>query len=416
MAAVCSVAIRRAPISPIDICHGGFGFLFAAATVAFCAYALWSALPEMQRHYRLESLSGGGATDWFAIAFAALASALFLYLQRGVRRRIGTVTLVLGVMCCATVALVAMSVWMPGASYLLAWPLLALQAAVTTVLVRGPRATPGKLPVMLAGAIPSIVLLAPAVRDLFAAFSLDRMNFPVLLLVTLLGLTGPLLAALALRPVVRVLMLGGAACLGVAHSANVPAVDLPAANDLIYLKDTPSWQAYWVMPPHPLDAWTRQIFPNTMHPYMLPYVLGVGTGPVWYAAAPRNDRIAYPDLLVQKLDDTRERHVEFQLVSKNRAPKITMRIDGAEPRRASVNGSVLTDIKTRHWSLSMYGMGDVPLNFSFDIAGVPGFRVFVQEHIPGLPVEDLPARSPDIKPVLLPMTGKTIASDILLFP
>jgi hypothetical protein len=184
----------------------------------------------------------------------------------------------------------------------------------------------------------------------------------------------------------------------------------------VYFKDTPSWQAFWLYPPVPLDAWTRQVFPNTMHPYQLPYLLGDGSPPVWYAAAKRDDSISYPYLIIEK--DQRSdagRHVEFLLRSRNRAPEILLRMVGAQSLRTSVNGRVLTNSRYRGWKLDLHGMEDRDLRFAFDLVGDPSFMVFIQERIPGIPERHLPVRPAGMRPRLLPQTGTTISADVLLF-
>jgi hypothetical protein len=416
MIGVCCFAIQRTGAYALDITHATFGFTVASAALMFTAHVLWESMPALQHKYTMDALAGGSGAHWYALAFASLAAGLFTWLQRHLRRTVGTPVAAVGVMCYTAVALVLASVLAPGASYVLALPLVAAQVAFcalfsrhVTVFARGRR-----LPIVLAGVAPAVLLIAPAVRDMFVDFSPQRMLFTLALFAVLLGMALLLLAMVARRYVARALVLAGAGCLGIAHSASVPEPELPRPNRLVYFKDTPSWLSFWIMPRGPLDAWTRQVFPNTMHPYVLPYMLGPDSDPVWFAAAPRDDGIAYPKLLIQKVEDGQSRHVQFQLVSKNRAPKVTMRIAGGEPLRTSVNGRWLTD-RVRGWSLTLYGMEDKPLDFSFDMKGVPGFQVYVQEQIPGLPGRGLPPRPAGLKPALLPMTGKTIASDILLF-
>lgn len=417
MLGVCCFAIQRTGAYALDIIHATFGFTVASAALMFTAHVLWESLPALQHKYSLDALDGGRGAHWYALAFALLAAGLFVWLQRNLRRTVGTPTAAVGVMCYTAIALALASVLAPGATYVLAWPLVAAQVAFgalfsrhATVFMRGRR-----LPVLLAGAAPAVLLIAPAVRDMFVDFSPQRMLFTLALFAVLLGLALLLLASVARRYVARALVLAGAGCLGIAHSASVSEPDLPQPNRLVYFKDTPSWLSFWIMPRGPLDAWTRQVFPNTMHPYVLPYMLGPDSDPVWYAAAPRNDGIAHPELLVQKVEYGRWRHVEFRLVSKNSAPKITLRLAGGGTRRTSVNGRTLTGEPTRGWMLTLYGMQDQPLDFSFDMKSMASFTVYVQEHIPGLPEVGLPPRPAGLVPALLPMTGKTIASDILLF-
>jgi hypothetical protein len=418
MVGLCCFAIQRTGAYTLDIVHATFGFTAASAALMFTAHVLWESMPALQHKYRLDALDGGHGAHWYALAFAALAAGLFVALQRHLRRTLGTATAVVGVICYTTIALVVTSELAPGASYVLAWPLFAAQVAFAALLSRHVTvfANGRRLPILLAGAAPAVLLIAPAVRDMFVDFSPQRMLFTLALFAVLLGLALPLLATVARRYVARALVLAGAGCLGIAHSASVPEPALPQPNRMVYFKDTPSWRSVWIMPRGPLDDWTRhQVFPNTLHPYVLPYMLGPGSDPVWYAAAPRIDDIAYPQLRIEKVDYGRWRHVDFRLVSKNSAPKITMRIEGDDTRRTSVNGRVLTGQPTRGWMLTLYGMQDRPLEFSFDMKSMASFSLYVQEQIPGLPEYALPPRPAGLKPALLPMTGKTIASDIVFF-
>jgi hypothetical protein len=418
MVGVCCMAIQRTGCYTLDIVHATFAFTAVSAALLFATHLLWESMPALQHKYSLDALDGGRGAHWYTLAFVSLAAGLFAWLQRHLRRTLGTPTAAVGVMCFTAIMLLVTSTLAPGASYVLAWPLVAAQLAFAallsrhvTVFTRGRR-----LPVLLAGAAPAVLVIAPAVRDMFVDFSPQRMLFTLALFSVLLGLALLVLAAVARRYVARALVLAGAGCLGIAHSASVPEPELPQPNQLVYFKDTPSWRSVWLMPRGPIDAWTKhQVFPNTLHPYVLPYMLGRGSDPVWYAAAPRVDDIAYPQLLIEKVEYGRGRHVEFRLVSKNSAPKITLWIEGDGTRRTSVNGRVLTGEPTRGYSLTMYGMQDRPLNFSFDMKSMASFAAYVQEHIPGLPEQVLPPRPAGLKPALLPMTGKTIASDILLF-
>jgi hypothetical protein len=411
----CARALRRRMDSS-DITQAMFGFAFMAALATFITYLCRESLPQLQARYAAALLADTGA-DWLLLAFLLLPAAVFIVLQRHLQNKLGTATAALGAILALTVGLVLTSAGAPGASYLLAWPLLAAQAA--WLLLASKRAPAWsawrRMAIVLGGALPALVLMLPAAYDSIAWLSPQWLPLPCFLVCAAIGLSGTALALLTRRFVARTMLLGCASCFALAYAATPRVPDLPAPNRLVYFKDTPSWQAYWMYPPVPLDAWMRQVFPNTMHPYLLPYVFGVTSMPVWYAAAPRNDAIAYPDLITEKstwTDGTR--HVEFKLRSNNRAPEITLRLAGANPLRVSVNGRVLTDAPCRGWRLELHGMRDQDLHFAFDLIGHPAFAIFVQEHIPGLPERDLPPR-PAGMPPLLPLTGTTVASDILLF-
>jgi hypothetical protein len=418
----CAAGMRRARLGDngigkdigTDIIHAGFGFLFMGTLVTFIVHLCHEALPGLAWRWDAGMLADGEGIGWQVLAFALLLASGFVIALRRLQERLGIVCVQLGVSWVATLALVAVSWGAPGASYLLAWPLLAAQAALLALL--SGRAAGRRRIVLVLAALPAALLMLPALRDSLAMLSPTWLVLPAALMGMLLGLCGMLLADAGARFVVRPLLVAGAAALGLAWLAAPRVAQMPVPNQLVYFKDTPSWRAFWLYPPRPLDAWTRSVFPNTLHPYQLPYLFGPSAGPVWYAAAARNDGIAYPHLIIEKVEwigDTK--HVAFLLRSKNRAPHVSLRVDGAWPMRASVNGRVLTGDGYRGWKLDMHGMEDRELRFAFDFPGDPKFTVFVQEILPGLPERDLPPRPADLRPALLPLTGTTISADILRF-
>jgi len=412
--AACIAGMRRAYIAGADTIHAGFNFLFMGAFVTFLVHLGREALPGLAWRWHAAVLADDEGIRWQVLAFALLLAAGFIVVQRRLQARFGAPCVLLGVICVATLALVAVSWGAPGASYLLAWPLLAVQAALLVLLLK--RDTGGRRMILALAAVPAAVLILPALRDSLALLSPAWLVLPSALVFTLLGLCGMLLLETGARFVVRPLLMIAAASIGLAWMTVPQVPAMPAPNQLVYYKDTPTWRAFWLYPPVPLDPWTRSVFPNTMHPYQLPYLFGPSGKPVWYAAAPRSDGIAYPYLIVEKLawiGDTK--HVEFLLRSKNRAPHISLRIDGPGPKRASVNGRVLTDTAYLGWRMDLYGMEDQDLRFAFDFDGDPAFTVFIQEVLPGVPERDLPPRPAGLRPALLPLTGTTISADILRF-
>jgi hypothetical protein len=421
-AAACHRVVRRQGVDMTDIVHGAFGFLMMTALATSAAWICRDLQPGLAPRYDAGLLADGpglaAGVRWQLLAFTLQPIAVFIALQRVLQARIGAAAAQLGAMCALAIALLGTSWLAPGASYVLAWPLLAALAAFLVLSSRRAQTWTAALRVslMLVAAVPAALLLLPAARDSLLFLSPSWLVLPSFLACCVPALCGPLLAGVGARLVVRPLLLGAWACLVLAHRSSPIPPELPAPNQLVYYKDTPSWQAFWLYPPVPLDAWTRAIFPNTMHPYLLPYLFGPSSKPVWYAAARRDDSIAYPYLIIEK--DQRGpdgRHVEFLLRSKNSAPELVLRIVGAETLKTTVNGRVLTNRRYRGWKLDLHGMQDRELRFGFDLVGDPPFLVFIQERMPGIPERDLPLRPPGMLPRLLPQTGTTISADVLYF-
>ncbi|ALK95317.1 hypothetical protein AB595_26590 [Massilia sp. WF1] len=415
-------AVRREKVDSIDIVHGAFGFLMTAMLAIGAAWLCRDAQPGLAPRYDAGLLAGGpglaASVRWQLLVFTLLPVAVFIALQRKLQERLGVTPVALGAMCTLSLALLGASWFVPGASYVLAWPLLAALSAFLVLSSRRARAwtRARRLAVLLAAAVPAAFLILPAARDSLLFVSPTWLVLPGALACCLPALCGPLLAEVGARLVVRPLLLGVCACMVLAHRGSPTPPALPQPNQLVYFKDTPSWQAFWLYPPVPLDAWTRQVFPNTMHPYQLPYLFGSSAGPVWYAAAKRDDSVAYPYLIIEK--DQRGgdvRHVEVLMRSKNSAPEIVIRLVGADTLKSSLNGRVLTARRYRGWKLDLHGMQDRELRFAFDLVGDPPFLIFIQERMPGLPDRDLPARPAGMLPRLLPQTGTTVSADVLYF-
>jgi hypothetical protein len=407
---VACLGIQKSGIEAIALLKGAFGYTLIAGAMAAAAYVAWQWLPT---HEGYEPLWQGSSERecWYQLACAAFCSAAFIHMQRRLQHHIGSTAAAIGAFICMALGLLVLSFKLPGASYVLVWPMLAALTALGALYWRPAH----RIPTLLAGAAPAVILLAPVIRDTFAVMSLSRMNIPMLLLALLLGGAILLLAAVARRYVVRTLALAALACVAVASSASPFRVSLPEPNPLVYYKDAVMWRSYWLMPPKALDPWTRQVFANATGPHVFTEVFGHGSEPLWYAPAPKT-ALAFPLIAVLQDDDEPRRHVEFTLQSVNRAPNIELWIERGKPVRTSVNGRQLTGEKSRNWALSLYGMEERPLRFAIDMeGGSENFYVRVQEKIPGLPDAFVPARPASLKPALTPQTGMTIASDTLLF-
>ncbi|GAB3417310.1 M28 family peptidase [Massilia agilis] len=408
---VCLLAMQQSQVEAVDIVKGAFGYALAAGVPLALFYldGLHGALAQMV------ALAGpGNGALRFMGAAAALTAAVFIALQRKLCARIGAMAASLGALAWLAAVLVVASWAAPGATYLLAWPVIGAALALAALHAPWVRALPSSVRVklLLAELAPPVALLVPAARDAYAMPTPFRVHIPLWLLAIFLGLALPLLAVATRRLPARAIMLAGAAALALPGSASTPPPDPPRPNPLVYYKDMPTWSEWWLSSVPELDDWSRRMFPDQPKPRRLVDVFGWDSDDLWYARAARTS-VEFPYALLLK-NEARPRHIAFDLTSKNSAPNIEMRLQGGKPWRALVNGRELSnDDQIRGWSLSMYGMGGQTLHFAFDLIGDPLLGVHVEERIPGLPEQALPAARP--KRAYIPMTGQTVTRDILWF-
>jgi hypothetical protein len=411
------MAVHRGDAEPGDIANGAIGFVFIAALIMLAAFAAWQAMASLHPGYDFRAYGAGARDGWFLGGFAALGTGLYVVLQRGFRRSVGHAAAALGPLLVMVLLLLAASWKLPGASYLLAWPLMGTLLAYGALYAPFARTLPGyrRALIQFAGVVPALVLVGPLVSDVYTATSPENLNLPMAALALLLGMATLLLTAQR-RFIVRGLAAVGVACFAVAGSAApYGAAPMPQPNRMVYLKDAYTWKSYWMMPEVPLDGWSKRFFPDATRAQVQVDAFGYGSPKMWLARAPRTP-LGFPDLVVLKdSDDGNKRAVEFTLQGKAAVPFIDVTLSGADAYRATVNGRVLTNEKANTWTLSLYGMGDQRLDFRFDLQTDKLARVFVHERIPGLPPHDIAPRPAGMSPAFTPMTESTILSDTLVF-
>ena len=385
------------------------GFFGVALVLLAARMALWEQREEVAALTRL----GDSGT---ALAYTIVGGCLFvagLYLMR---RLAGAAPVFLGTMAWLLVALVLALLMAPEAAYLLAWPLAVGRGAWVVV----PRVShlALRLLVLAAGLLPALLLLVPALGETWTALAPRGVYLPSLAIAVLLACFASLFLLLPVgRYVAAAMVLACAGCLALPTQAARPApIETPtlAPDRLVYFKDMNSWRAYWLLPPEPLDSWSKGLFPHLAKPSIHVDVFGWHSPRQWFSVAPREDAIAYPEGYLLRMPRPRKeggaRQVEFTLRSKNRAPHMELWAAGTKPLASTVNGRALSDKETI-WSMSVYGMEDTLLRFTFDIKSEDLLAVVVEERIPGLPTHLLPPGAP--KRML--GTGMTVSSDVLRF-
>jgi hypothetical protein len=407
------IAMRRSSVSYAALLQAVFIVPSIAVALGVGAWQLWMHVPGLHRAWN------PGAPDHAANALlylggvGALCAALFILTQRQLTRRTGTAAAALSGLGCLVLVVLLVSWLAPGASFLIVWPVLAALASLAGLHSRRVAAWPAwaRLAVLLAGVLPALLLVLPLLRDSYLVLSPQRMNIPIAMLALVLSASTLLLAQLR-RYAARTLLVAGLGSLALAGSASgFEEAPLLRANALVYYKDMPSWDAYWLHPAGELDPWQRTLFANLKEPHVFVNAFGWQSPRQWYAWAPR-DGLQFPFVRILRNGKAPDRHADFTLVSQNRAPQIRLQVTGARPRRVTMNDRVLLDTEAKSLTMVLYGMEDALLHFKIAVLSDPIFSVRIEELIPGLPEHLLPPRPAT---PLIPLSGQSIAADTLWF-
>jgi len=370
-------------------------------------------------NWRWEMMEAGVAGDTrVPLVLLALTVCAFVAGLALMRRSVGATAATLGALAWPALALPLVALVLPGAAWLLAWPLaFGLMAVLALTSDWGQRQDrPTRAALLIAGMAPALVLFPPALRDTWLLLAPQRMYMvPMLMALPLLCFVGLVLTLRAGPFAVGALALAGAAiCFAIPGSAPQPTTKADAGLErLVYFKDMNTWRAYWLLPPQALGDWGRMLFGQQKEPSIYMEVFGWHSPRQWHAIAPRDDGIAFPECFVLLDQVGKVRLGRFTVRSKNRAPHIELWMSGAKALRSRLDGVTLTDSEGP-WRLSLYGMEDRLLRFEIESAADEIFAITVEERMPGLPRHLLPERPANTAP-LPDYAGATHATDILRF-
>ena len=355
---------------PVGTTYGGFYLSVAAISLIFGT--LWAIYVLVTGSIRLQNLGAGALVVW-------------------------------------TVMMIATSVAIPSASYILTWPL----PFATLAMSYRPRATSGHVAIRLAilalvALLSGTVMLAPS----FAASADGTMLFLVFC-----GLTSALLFGLFI-PYIDFLTGGhrwivpgvlGVLALAMIIKGNAASnfdASRPHPDSIFYFQDTDRGRARWVSLDSRPDSFTSQFFQHHVRGGWLPKLAGLATRetpdrnlasiPQDFANLNRGQTIegdaplinaAAPELKV--LDDSTisgERTVKMHIASARKASIVWMSVPvGVSVLGASIDGRSAGDRVTDGWSGWYWGAPASGFDLTLKIATPAPFVVTVIDQTDGLP-------------------------------
>lgn len=257
--AVAWRAWRREFTSPGRVALGATAMLVLIIVLTVLATFGWNLLRTQVPEY---PWFGNGAvyhSTRYLAGFCLLTVAAFVTLVVGLRRWLRVDDLFLGAALIWASSGLAAAWWLPGATYLLLWPLLFALAGYLCLALR-PGPTIGAV-VVAVGSLPVIIFFANLVVETEVAMTLDKIAAPVGFTVLALGLLVLAIDAMA-RPLrwrlPAGIALAGVVVLGWALWDTGFDADHKKPNSVEYIADLSAGEAAWYsLDPEP-DVWTRQ--------------------------------------------------------------------------------------------------------------------------------------------------------------
>lgn len=392
--AVAWRAWRREFTSPGRVALGATAMLVLIIVLSALATFGWNLVRTQVPEY---PWFGNGAvyhSTRHLAAFCLMTVAAFVMLVAGLRRWLRADDLFLGAALIWASLGLASAWWLPGASYLLLWPLL---FALAGYLYLAWRPGPAFGAVVLAvGSLPVIVFFANLIVETEVAMTLDVIAAPIGFTVLALGLLVLAIDAMT-RPLPWQLPAGialaGVAVLGWAMGDTGFDADRKKPNSVEYIADLSAGEAAWYsLDPEP-DEWTRQFLGpaparDGLPEWAPPYLREAGRA--WHRPAGVRDLDA-PDARVIGVESTRgDPEVHVQVTSPRGTYATVIEFGGPSGVRSltindrEVPGSGAAESNPVE-RIIHYGMDEPGVDLRFTVDDPDELELVLRTNRPGLP-------------------------------
>jgi hypothetical protein len=365
-----------------------------------------TALLGMSVRWKAEFLHGWLLPDGDVLRSATYMLSLVLFsvgINAGMyslwRNKLGAAGLALGGLAVWTLLALGSAFAVPGASYLLTWPLLGSLVAVAMFRSTGEEESAGMTEVaaLLVGALPCVLLFGPTVQQLFETLGLSRLGTNVLCVFLTLALWALIPQIELMTRAQRWALPAAALGLGVllffwGMATTRYSAAHPKTDTIVYGRNADSGKAVWFSSGEKPDEWTEQFL--SAKPSHEPL-------PDFFPDSPearylKNDAKDTPLVGVDTLlgEEKREgegRTLTLLLMSPRKAAWITLYVSEVEVLEASVNGKPISrDAEARRtpaqgWRLRYTNPPDQGIEVTIKVRGTQPVKVRVVDGSLGLP-------------------------------
>ena len=343
-AGVVVSGFKRRRLTIKGLLLGALAFLASLILSPLAVTFAWWLIRKLHSGYELISQGDTYNSHYYIFSFAFLAAAVASALYLLFAKKVSVENLAVGGLVWWLVGAVAVGLYMPGGSYLFAWPLLFSLAGLLIVFTSkdADALSTKSIIILTLSALPGVVLLGPLFYQTFIALSLSMAGVAVVLLALMLGLLIPYLVFMSARlkwlwPGALAIISAGFIVAGSLTSGFDSAHSKP--YNLFYGLNADTNKAVWGSSSDSPDEWTAQFFSagterNLLHDFFPSNNREFLTSP-----APPSP-LAAPD--IQVLDDSTDqgaRTLRLRVVSARRAPFILVYIESnAKVTRLGING------------------------------------------------------------------------------
>jgi hypothetical protein len=346
----------------------------------------------------LVALSHNTLYGW---AFAALVVAVFVACYQGLCRCARPAGLAAGALVWWVVVMAGLQHYMPGGSYIAAWPLLfaSMGLAVSFLWRTETAALPLRVFLLGAFAVPGLVLVVPSYQILLTTIMVMTAPAMALLMTLILSLLIPQIPLMT-NPN-RWWLPVGASALGMlmlvlGSVSSSYTVERPKLNCLAYGINFDTGSAAWFSYDKQLDEWTSSFFPSagSKPPRgTIGEFIGNEDGEYWKAPAPLAPYKGPQATVLKDSSGPKGRSVTVHVSVPERARELRIRLASDTPVYSARVFDQQMQLGGRDWSLRFRGFPTEGANVTFETDPAAPLTLKVEAELLGLPtLPGMPAR------------------------
>jgi hypothetical protein len=260
---VVLLGVRRGRVRLAGIAAGFGAYLLSLVDASGIVLLLWWLIRTVQTATGHELWDDSYQGKLYLAGFVAVAVAVAASVYNLLRGRISSEGLTLGALLFLLALLALASVYVPGATYLLLWPLLfgLVAAGVALSAAEGEAVSFKLFAVLMCCAVPAILLLVPMIYNVFVAMGFTLLVALPLMVMLLYGFLVPIFGLMTRSH--KWLLPGGAALVALVFILLAGLTggfdrNNPNADHLFYAMNADTNKAVWGSTDPAPDEWTSQ--------------------------------------------------------------------------------------------------------------------------------------------------------------
>ena len=380
------------------ILWGFLALVVAVIVSAFATLLAWSAILAVRSSIRAVPWSEPYNSNIFRVAFVLLALGLTSLVYLLIRRRTDWRNLLLGALIWWLILAVAVTLLIPGASYLFTLPLLFLLIGLAIVFyLRNAKWVVAQL-VMAVAMLPAVILWAPMIYVIFVALTLNSAWRVTICVALFFGLLLPPIvqAVNSWRWVVPYVLVATSIILLIVGVVGVRFDKRrPKMNNLFYAFDADTGKPFFASSDEKRDEWTTQFLSSNFDRGPLPDFFP-GSGRAYWKSTASAGQLAGPQATVTTdHTDNNVRTLSFRVSSPRRAPMIAIytapdtevmdaSVDGKRAFRGSSDPSQPSP-PMKNWGLQFYALPVEGVEVVLKLPAGKPFKMLVVDRSYGLP-------------------------------